>query len=374
MPVAVLGALAPVTVGLAGILPASWVADKRVESAEGVSRDVATPYALVPAAAESVDDRVSFGQLDGLAERDASHPGGIYFVSVTEPPQSILSWFAGHDSHAVHWMTYDERFPGAQSETQQRTISLQMMRTASQVAQYLALHRLGFDATIVPGDVVVSQFVCQETVEGTCTEMPPAADVLQIGDTITAVDGRPIATVEDLGQVLAGHAPGDVVAVTVRHFQDEREVELEVPLISAGEEPDRTVIGFVPFDTASIDLPFELTIDTGEIGGPSAGLAFTLTLIDDLSAGDLTGGQRIVVTGTIDLDGTVGAIGGLTQKAVAAQQSGAAAFLVPATQNDIDQARQATGGDLEIVPVATLDEALAALERLGGDPVEPVEP
>ena len=129
----------------------------------------------------------------------------------------------------------------------------------------------------------------------------------------------------------------------------------------------------MPFDTASVELPFEIGIDTGDIGGPSAGLAFTLTLIDELSEGDMTGGANIAVTGEIGLEGEVGAIGGLPQKVAAVKEVGVDVFLVPASQSEevLAQARAVAGDDVEIIPVATLDEALAALERLGGDPVVP---
>jgi PDZ domain-containing protein len=147
-----------------------------------------------------------------------------------------------------------------------------------------------------------------------------------------------------------------------------------VELTSSPDEPERTIVGFLPFDTQRVELPFELDIDTGRIGGPSAGLAFTLTLIDELTPGELTGGQNIAVTGTIQLDGSVGAIGGLRQKASAVSQAGVDVFIVPAAQGeaDLERARRAGGEGLRIIPVATVDEALAALEELGGVPIDAV--
>jgi Lon-like protease len=96
-----------------------------------------------------------------------------------------------------------------------------------------------------------------------------------------------------------------------------------------------------------------------------------LTLIDQLSKGDLFGGKRIAVTGTININAEVGPIGGLSSKASAVQQSGSKYFLVPTGQGeqDIANARKVVDDDVEIIPVATLDEALAALERIGGDPL-----
>ena len=116
-------------------------------------------------------------------------------------------------------------------------------------------------------------------------------------------------------------------------------------------------------------MPFPIELDFGGIGGPSAGLALTLTLIDELTPGELTGGQQIAVTGTIDIHGAVGAIGGLAQKASAVRQTGAKYFIVPASQSpeSLVAARAVVGDDVEIITVATLDEALAALTKLGGN-------
>jgi Lon-like protease len=183
-----------------------------------------------------------------------------------------------------------------------------------------------------------------------------------------------VATVEDLVAELAGKEPGDVVRLTIERPEAGRQT-VSVELIASPDDPERTIIGFIPFDTASIELPFEIDIDTGRIGGPSAGLAFTLTLIDELSEGDLTGDNNIAVTGEIGVDGSVGPIGGLAQKVSAVKQVGVDYFLVPAAQGEeqLARAREIAGDDLEIIDVATLDEALAALEELGGDPVVPVD-
>jgi PDZ domain-containing protein len=148
-----------------------------------------------------------------------------------------------------------------------------------------------------------------------------------------------------------------------------------VVLSASPDDPDRTIVGFRPFDTRAIMLPFEVDIETNDIGGPSAGLAFTLALIDELSPGDMTGGRNIAVTGTISLDGSVGAIGGLPQKVSAVHQNGIDVFLVPASQVELEDPEQrqrlddAGKGEVEIIPVATLDEALDVLVELGGDPL-----
>lgn len=328
------------------------------------------PYAQVPGAAQPVDDRIEFGDLGELATQ---YPptGDIYFVTITSPRQSLLSWWLGRDDPAVRFLT-NEGKNGFRTPQQNRTVALQQMRTSEQVAAYVALSRIGFEVELVPGEVVIEDMVCLVANEdgSDCVEWSPSDDVLDPGDKILSIDGVPVDGVEDLGQELAGRAPGDVVEMTIER-PGTGELSVQVELTASPEEPDRTIVGFYPYDTRRVELPFDLDINTGSIGGPSAGLAFTLTLIDELTPGELTGGGSVAVTGTIALDGSVGPIGGLPQKAAAVARQGVDVFLVPTAQGeaDIAAAREAGGDDLEIIPVATVDEAIAQLERLGGDPI-----
>ena len=372
IPLTVLALALLAVIALASVLPSSLTAEKLVPSEADPAVDVleATPYARVPAAAQPVADRVSFGQIADQAEIDTDRRGDVYFVTIAEPAQSVLSSWVGRQEPEIVGLTELEKF-GRATPTQQRALSLQAMRSASQVAQYVALRELGHeDARLVDGDVVVAELVCLEAEGDECTQFAPAADSLEPGDTITSVDGVAVTTVDALVEELADNKPGDVITLEIER-EGQGATTIEVPLIASPDDPERTIIGFVPFDTATVELPFEIEIDTDRIGGPSAGLAFTLTLIDELSEGNLLGGLDVAVTGTIDIDGNVGAIGGLPQKVSAVKQAGVDHFLVPASQSpeSLEQARVVAGDDVEIIPVATLDEALAALERLGGDPL-----
>ncbi len=364
--IAVLGLFA---VAVSSLLPSQLVADK-LNQRLGVEQPA--PFARTPAAAQPVDDRITFGDLGDLAQQFPPE-GDIFFVTVTEPEQSVLSWFLGRNDPAITFLTSEDKY-GVQTPEQRRVFSLESMRTSEQVAQYVALQRVGFDVTLVPGDVLISDMVCLvPNAEGTeCETWSPSDQVLDPGDRILSVEGEELAGVEDLTRILADRAPGDVVQMTIDR-PEVGELDVEVELTASPEEPDRTIVGFYPFDTRRVELPFELDIDTGSIGGPSAGLAFTLTLIDELTEGELTGGGNVAVTGTMELNGQVGAIGGLRQKASAVAQTGVDLFLVPAAQgeDDIAAAREAGGEGLEIVPVATLEEAIAALVAHGGDPIPP---
>jgi PDZ domain-containing protein len=368
VPAVGLGTALAAVIGVASLLPSELVADElneRVDEVQG------TPYARTPAAAQSVKDRLVFDEIEAKAKIFPA-AGDVYFVTVAEPRQSLLGYLVGEGRADVEWLTREEKF-GTQTPTQRREISLQMMRTAEEVAQYVAFTKVGYEAELVDGAVVVQQLACLEQSDTECTRWAPARDAIEPGDTLLAVDGVDIPTVDDLSAVLAGKQPGDVVEVRLTR-PEVGDLLVEVELVQSTADPDRTIIGFVPFDTRSVDLPFEVDFKTGGIGGPSAGLAFTLSLIDELTEGDLMGGRTVAVTGTIDFDGNVGAIGGLPQKASAVRQAGVDVFIVPAAQGDdeVAQAIEAGEGEVEIIEVATLDEALAALERLGGEPLVPI--
>ena len=365
-----LGVLTLVVISVSSLLPSSLVAEKENRRTEQLEP---APYALTPASAEPVNDRIVFGELPADVEMYGSN-GDFIFVTVTAPVQSMLSWFAGRDDAAIEFLTEEDKF-GVRTATQRREFNLQQMRTAEQEAQYVALTKLGYDVEITAGDVIVQDLVCvTEAADGSCEKTLPADDEIDPADRIIEADGVMLESVEDLSEVLAGKEPGDTVELLIDR-PGEGELTVVVELSASPDDPDRTIVGFRPFDTRAIILPFEVDIETNDIGGPSAGLAFTLALIDELSPGNLTGGRDIAVTGTISLDGSVGAIGGLPQKVSAVHQNGIDVFLVPASQVELEdpEGRQrlddAGKGEVEIIPVATLDEALDVLVELGGDPL-----
>ena len=369
--IAGIGLLALAAIGVASLLPSSLVGEKENQRTGEMEP---TPYALTPASADPVNDRIVFGDLPEGVQRYETE-NAFKFVTVTAPSQSVLSWVAGRDDPAVSFMTEEDKF-GARTPSQRREFNLQQMRSAEQEAQYVALTKLGFDVEITAGDVIVQDVLCKVPSDdgGECEEWFPSDEQIDPADRIIEADGVQLESVDDLADVLADKQPGDEIDLVIeRPGQGEETVTVE--LSASPDDPERTIIGFVPFDTRAIKLPFEVDIETGDIGGPSAGLAFTLALIDELSPGSLTGDQNVAVTGTINLEGEVGAIGGLTQKVSAVHQNGVKVFLVPASQGELSdpvkrqRLEDAGRGQVKIIPVATLDEALAALESLGGDPL-----
>jgi PDZ domain-containing protein len=369
---AAIGFVGILAVGVSAVLPSKLVASKRdcvqrddkgACTKKGDSEDV--QFAVVPADATPVEPLVSIKGPPTYGGR-----GELLFVTVRTPELSMLEWWVGRHNLAVDMKSYSDLYSTEtpQQQTQRGQVD---MRTAKETAEFVALQRLGFDTKLNPGEVIIDQIVCLKASDDgrTCEQFAPSDQVLDPGDKLLNVDGTDLDTVDDLTAILARHKAGD--EVSVKYERDGKAGQGEVTLIAAPDEPNRPIIGFYPSDTATISLPSDVTIgiSTESIGGPSAGLAFTLKLIDELSKGDLLGGNRVAVTGTININGEVGAIGGLTSKASAVLQSGAKYFLVPTAQGetDIANARKVVGSAVTIIPVATLDEALQTLQSLGGE-------
>lgn len=389
VPLATLGCLVPLVPIVISFVPARVMIDKSrcaeyetdqdgkvVFDSDGkavCSTRVSEPveYALVPASAEPVAPLLTITGADTFAS-----DGQIYFVTIVEPAISVFDWWVAKDDPAARLMSHRDKY-GDRTPQQLVSAGQQQMRTAKDDAMYVALKAAGYPVELQPGDVVIDQLVCLEAnAEGTeCVKSTPADELLDPGDKLVSVDGKPVTIVDDLTPIMASVEPGE--KITIEFVRDGEEMSGEITTIAApGEDPVRTIIGFLPVDTTTVKLPdgIDVEIATGGIGGPSAGLAFTLTVLDALTEGDLMGGHKVAVTGTIDLEGNVGPIGGLNSKASAVRQMGVEYFLVPVAQGEdgldgIAQARKVVGDDVEIIPVATLQDALDALRRIGGDAV-----
>jgi PDZ domain-containing protein len=192
----------------------------------------------------------------------------------------------------------------------------------------------------------------------------PAVSKLKTGDVIEAIDGHRTRTADSVSPLVKRHRPGQVVHMLVlRHG---RRINIAVRTVgSTNGVPKKT--GKVPlvgvYVQDQIALPLKMQIDPGNIGGPSAGLMFTLGLIERLEHRDLTKGCIVAGTGAIDFNGAVGPIGGATQKVVAAENAGARYFLVPQAGGNARDARRAAS-HITVVPVKTLRQAMDFLRRL----------
>jgi PDZ domain-containing protein len=239
-----------------------------------------------------------------------------------------------------------EVIPPGLTDEQYDRISLSLMDSSKIAAVVSALSRL----TDYPRDHGAGVIV-YETAAGS-----PAHRRLFPGDLITAVDGEPLQGLAELRAVIEEAGVGSTLRISVEPVEGSgrsRTIPIRVARERGG---DRPVIGIV----AVPNFPFEVSIQSGNIGGPSAGLMWALGIADLLTPGDLGGGRTLAGTGDIDLEGRVRPIGGVGLKVLAAERAGADVFLLP--PSNLAEARGTADG-IDLVPVSTLQEALDYLER-----------
>jgi PDZ domain-containing protein len=310
-------------------------------------------YAFRPG---SVRDTSMLIAVDGTETYDAD--GSISYTTVSLRRVTLVDLITGWLDDDIDIKSREEVL-GPRDVDENRQVNLALMDTSKQVATQVALEELGYEVDVsVTGEIVL------EVESGS-----PADGEIEPGDTIVAIDGETVDDPADLARMLDDNGPGDRVTVTIQPFDTtEEDEDVELTLVPKPDEPDQGMMGVrVQATGLEFDFPFDVQFDTGDVGGPSAGLAFTLGLIDLLTPGELTGGVRVAATGEIHSDGSVGPVGGTGQKAAAVRDDGGEVFLVP---SDDYEDTLAHAGDVEVIEVATLDDALEALADLGGNALE----
>lgn len=231
-------------------------------------------------------------------------------------------------------------YPPDQTPQQVDQQNAQEFKDSQTSAETAALTKLGYPVQVTVRDVKAGS---------------PADGVLKAGDVITAVDGTPVSSAAKLTDLIRAKPAG-----TARTFAYTRDGAAGTATVTPRNDGNTPRIGVTV--ESKQPHPFQIKVDLDKIGGPSAGLMFTLGIIDKLDQTDLTGGKVIAGTGTIDDDGKVGPIGGIPQKLLAAKRDGATVFLTP-TANCAEAMSNAVPG-LPLAKVATLDDALSALQAV----------
>ena len=273
--------------------------------------------------------------------------GGIFFVDVLVRKATVIERiFPGLREGATVVPAEQVRPPGV-SESQRRNEELQEMQMSQKVAAAVALRELGYKVVAKPIGARI-EFVDPEA---------PAAGKLLPGDVVTSADGKPVKGPAGLRRAIREAGTKQDVALLVKRGDEEAEVS-----VRPAPGPQGTpVVGVIVSQAADIKLPVDVEIDTKGVGGPSAGLAFALDLMEELGR-DVDHGNRVAVTGALELDGTVGEIGGVKQKTIGVERAGIDVFLVPAGDNAAEARRYADG--IRIVPVTSFQQALRSLATL----------
>jgi PDZ domain-containing protein len=235
-----------------------------------------------------------------------------------------------------------ELYPEEQDSTEIDKENAALMDRSKETASVVALREVGYE--IEPSGVEVTQVVA-----GT-----PADGKLRAGDRILEADGRAVAGTEEVRAAITRHEIGERVAFRIDRDNTEKNVSVQVR-----EADGQPRVGILLRDLFP-DLPVKVSIETqNNIGGPSAGLMFTLSIIDKLTPEDLTGGKRIAGTGEIALDGGVLPVGGVAEKLIAVRRLGVTTFLIPA--ENCDSVRGQVPDGLRLVKVSTINDALRFL-------------
>jgi PDZ domain-containing protein len=275
-------------------------------------------------------------------------------VSVTNPAQkvhlvSVLgAWFDG--TRAVY--PRDVIYPPDKSAEESEQESSVEMVSSQDTSIAAALGELGYELPLQIEVLAV-------------TKGSPAAGQLRVRDKIREINGVPIRRIGQVTKAVQQTGVGKTATFVVRRGSTDETVELTAE--ASKDDPDTAVVG-VQIGTG-YDFPFEVSVRLDQdIGGPSAGLIFSLGVYDKLTPGPLSGGNDIAGTGTITAAGRVGPIGGIQQKIVAAADAGAKIFLVPAANCESARHADVKKGEIRLVKAATLHSAVTSLEAYAKDP------
>jgi len=292
----------------------------------------------------------TLGEIDGTPVVDVEGieadetEGSLYMttVGVTDNltlAQAVTAWVSGRYGVAPREQVY----PPDRSKEEVRAVDQAQFAQSERSAELAALHYLDLPVSLRIAEV---------------GEDAPASGILETDDLIVAVGGDPVETAGQVQRAVGAVAPGESVRVTV--LRGDREETFDVPVGERPGDPGRGFLGIATEERP--DVPFTVTFNLADIGGPSAGLMFSLAVVDKLSPGAINGGLSVAGTGTIDSDGTVGPIGGIRHKITAAAEDGATVFLVPT--DNCAEAVSAAPDDVQLVRVETLEGAVESLEAV----------
>jgi Lon-like protease len=303
---------------------------------------LSSEFLLVPDRAHPLAQLVSVP-----GARPQNRRGGIYYVDVLERKASLFDRIFPPNGSTV--IQQRDLTPPGVTESERIAADRLDMRLSQQIATAVALKALGYNVRLREFGVRV-QLVYSTT---------HAFGILQPGDVITKAEGRPVRSTLALHKIVFRQKVGDVVSLTFLRNGGAHHVRIKTsrdPLA-----PRHPIIGFQPQPAIDLHVPFQIRFNLGDVGGPSAGLAFALQILEARGR-DVDHGYKVAATGEIAPNGSIGAIGAIQQKTIGAREAHVDVFLVPAGDN-YNEARKYAHG-LKIIPVQTFQQALHALATL----------
>jgi PDZ domain-containing secreted protein/Zn-dependent protease/CBS domain-containing protein len=311
----------------------------------GVAALYHPPYVVVePGASFDIRDDIT---IEGVPTDEPSGPIMLTSVRLRQP--NLLGLLAAATRTDREIIALADVAPAGEPTDEAETYQHDLFLDSQQMAAAAAARAAGYDATIEGTGAQVVGIV----------DSAPAADVLQVDDVITALDGVGVGTATDLRDAVSGRLAGEPVRLGIERAG--RNVEVSTRTVALPTIAGGVGLGIVARTRdLRVDVPFSITFDDRpDIGGPSAGLTYALAIADMLDPDDLTRSRAIAATGTIGADGAVGAVGGVPEKAIAAEDAGAQLLLVPASE-----VSEAGSTELVVRGVTTLDEALQLLQGM----------
>ncbi|MEI7593565.1 MAG: PDZ domain-containing protein [Actinomycetes bacterium] len=282
--------------------------------------------------------------------------GEVGFTTVTVQSATALNWALAKFDDSVT-IVPEELILGKQSHDENLQANIQMMSDSKEIASAVALTQLGYKVSLTGTGAFI-------------VEVPddsPSKGLLTAGDTVVSVNGVSVTRSDELVATLGTYKPGDQVTLSVQPYRADGTRVSEDRVVTLGARPNDASKAYLGVSSVTrdpkYDLPVQISVDSGSVGGPSAGLAFTLGIMDVMTEGSITGGHKIATTGTIEPNGHVGEVGGVHQKTIAVRDSGAELFLVP--RSEFDEAEK-YAGSLRVEPVDSIDDALRILATFGG--------
>jgi PDZ domain-containing protein len=278
--------------------------------------------------------------------------GNLYQLTVRRDEANIFVYLWSLINESYDLYPREVILPDGVTPQELSEISIQNMRTSENVAIAVALKNIGYEIESKGDGVAVVGLL----------EDSPVKDKLKKGDLINSINNADIYSATEFISTLRTYSIGETVSIGLLREIDgiKEQIYIKTTLIEHVEYEGEPMVGFLATTVNErFDFPFEIDIKTGNVGGPSAGLMMALNVYNNLIPEDITNSKTIAGTGTIEIDGSVGPVGGIKQKIIAAKRAGAELILVPVA--NFEEAKPLETDKTSIVAVDSFDEALSVI-------------